>query len=168
MAGEPTTTVVGNLTDEPDLKFTTSQRAVCSFTVASTPRFMKDDKWEDGTTLFQRCNLWGPEAENFVNSAHKGDRVIVTGRLGAREWTDKQEQKRVSVELTVDEIGLSTKFATVTATRVKRSGGRPEQPPTPDDDPWASASKTRPATKANADTQRGKSIEPDWDDEPPF
>jgi len=142
MAGEPVLTVVGNLTDDPELRFTQSGRAVCSFTVASTPRRRQGDEWVDGDTLFQRCNLWGPAAENLAGSdaIRRGTRVIVAGRLRQRNW-EKDGQKRSTFELEVDELGASIQFATVM--KIEKTGrggggGRRDEPPPVSDDPWAS------------------------------
>lgn len=159
MANEPTTTIIGNLTDDPELRFTNSSRAVAVFTVASTPRFRRGEQWEDGETLFQRCNLWGPVAENLAGSEglKRGARVMVHGRLRQRNWEDKEGNKRVSIELEVDEMGASIQFGTVDSfTKTKRSGNRPEQPPPPDD-PWAGMQTTGPASSPSS-----------LDDEPPW
>jgi len=142
MAGEPVLTVVGNLTDDPELRFTQSGRAVCSFTVASTPRRRQGEEWVDGDTLFQRCNLWGPAAENLAGSdaIRRGTRVLVSGRLRQRNW-EKDGQKRSTFELEVDELGASIQFAMVMKiekTGRSGSGGRRDEPPPVSDDPWAS------------------------------
>lgn len=163
MAGEPVLTVVGNLTDNPELRFTQSGRAVCSFTVASTPRRKQGDEWIDGDTLFQRCNLWGPAAENLAGSneaIQKGTRVIVSGRLRQRNWEDKEGNKRSAFELEVDEMGASIQFATIhNITKVGRGGGggRRNDPPPIDDDPWAGMSTT-----ASSGGSGGGDDEPPW------
>src|ERR687883_1275118 len=104
MAGDTTITVVGNLTDDPELRFTPSGAAVASFTVASTPRFMdrQTNEWKDGDALFLRCNIWRQAAENAAESLHRGDRVIVTGRLKQRSFETKEGEKRTVFEVEVD------------------------------------------------------------------
>ena len=145
MAGEVTLTVVGNLTGEPELRFTGSGAAVCSFTVASTPRtFDKDSgKWKDGQALFMRCSIWRQPAENVAESLAKGARVIVTGRLQQRTYETQQGEKRTVMELTVDEVGPSLRYSTAKVTKVERSGGQESQTGWTDtagrDDPWGSA-----------------------------
>src|SRR5438128_2681030 len=148
MAGETVITVVGNLTDDPELRFTPSGAAVASFTVASTPRtFDKNsNEWKDGDTLFLRCSIWRQAAENVAESLTKGMRVIAQGRLVQRSY-EKDGQKHTVVELQVEEIGPSLKNATARVAKANRSdsggnGGsqnRQAQRSTgrQDDDPWA-------------------------------
>src|SRR5688572_215385 len=114
MAGETTLTVVGNLTADPELRFTQSGAAVASFTVASTPRnFDKNSgEWKDGDALFLRCNVWRQVAENVAESLKRGNRVLVSGRLRQRSFETKEGEKRTVVELEVDEIGPSLRYAT--------------------------------------------------------
>jgi single-strand DNA-binding protein len=114
MAGETVITVVGNITDDPELRFTPSGAAVANFTVASTPRTMnrQTNEWEDGEALFLRCSIWRQAAENVAESLQKGARVIVQGRLKARTWETREGEKRTSFELDVDEIGPSLRYAT--------------------------------------------------------
>ncbi|MEJ7796119.1 MAG: single-stranded DNA-binding protein [Nocardioides sp.] len=125
MAGETVITVVGNITDDPELRFTPSGAAVANFTVASTPRTMnrQTNEWEDGEALFLRCSIWRQAAENVAESLQKGARVIVSGRLKARTWETREGEKRTSFEVDVDEIGPSLKWATAKVTRAQRSGG---------------------------------------------
>jgi len=125
MAGETVITVVGNITDDPELRFTPSGAAVANFTVASTPRTMnrQTNEWEDGEALFLRCSIWRQAAENVAESLQKGARVIVQGRLKARTWETREGEKRTSFELDVDEIGPSLRWATAKVTRASRSGG---------------------------------------------
>ena len=125
MAGETVITVVGNITDDPELRFTPSGAAVANFTVASTPRtFNKQtNEWEDGEAMFLRCSIWRQAAENVAESLQKGTRVIVNGRMRARSWEDREGNKRTSFEIDVDEIGPSLKFATAKVVRAGRSGG---------------------------------------------
>ena len=124
MAGETTITVVGNLTDDPDLRFTPSGAAVANFTVASTPRFFdkQTNEWKDGDALFLRCSIWRQAAENVAESLHRGTRVIVSGRLRQRSYETREGEKRTVFELDVDEIGPSLKYATAKTTKTTRSG----------------------------------------------
>jgi single-strand DNA-binding protein len=119
MANETIITVVGNLVGEPELRFTQSGAAVANFTVASTPRFVKDGQWRDGDTLFLRCTIWREPAENVAESLTKGDRVVVTGRLRQRSY-DNDGQRRTVTELHVDEVGPSLRYATAKAVKATR------------------------------------------------
>lgn len=126
MAGETIITVIGNLTAPPDLRFTPAGAAVANFTVASTPRTFDKAKNEfvDGDTLFMRCSAWRELAENIAETfPDKGARVIVQGRLVQRSYEDREGQKRTVVELQVDEIGPSIKYASAKVTRAQRSNG---------------------------------------------
>ena len=125
MAGETIITVIGNLTDDPELRFTPSGAAVANFTVASTPRSFnkQSNSWEDGETLFLRCSIWRQAAENVAESLTRGTRVIVQGRLVSRSYEDREGQKRTVNELQVDEIGPSLTWATAKVARAQRSGG---------------------------------------------
>ncbi|QIG45196.1 single-stranded DNA-binding protein [Nocardioides anomalus] len=125
MAGETIITVVGNLTDDPELRFTPSGAAVANFTVASTPRnFDKNtNEWVDGEAMFLRCSIWRQAAENVAESLQRGMRVVVQGRLKARSYEDREGQKRTVFELEVDEVGPSLKFATAKVNRTSRQGG---------------------------------------------
>ena len=125
MAGETNITVIGNLTDDPELKFTPSGAAVANFTVASTPRTFdrQTNEWKDGDALFLRCAAWRNLAENVAESLQKGQRVIVTGSLKIRNFERQDGSKGTSVEINVDEIGPSLKFATAKVTKASRSGG---------------------------------------------
>lgn len=125
MAGETTITVIGNLTNDPELRFTPSGSAVANFSIASTPRtFDKNsNEWVDGETLFLRASIWREAAENVAESLTKGMRVIVTGRLKSRSYEDKKTQeKRTVIELEVDEIGPSLRYANAKVNRTQRSG----------------------------------------------
>ena len=124
MAGETTITVIGNLTADPELRFTPSGAAVASFTVASTPRTFdrQSNEWKDGEALFLRCSIWREAAENVTESLTKGTRVIVQGRLKQRSYETREGEKRTVVELDVDEIGPSLKFATASVNRASRGG----------------------------------------------
>jgi len=170
MAGETVITVVGNLVDDPELRFTPSGAAVAKFRVASTPRTFdrQTNEWKDGEALFLRCNIWREAAENVAESLTRGSRVIVTGRLKQRSFETREGEKRTVFEVEVDEIGPSLRYATAKVNKASRSGGggggfggggggsrgggggsEPKQ-----DDPWGSA----PAAGSLAG----------GDDEPPF
>src|ERR1700709_303843 len=125
MAGETVITVVGNLTNDPELRFTPSGQAVASFTVASTPRTLdkQSNEWKDGDPLFLRCTVWRQAAENVAESLQKGARVVVQGRLKQRSFETREGEKRTVVELDVDEVGPSLKYATARVNKAGRSGG---------------------------------------------
>ena len=145
MAGDTIITVVGNLTADPELRFTPSGAAVANFTVASTPRVFdrQTGEWKDGEALFLRCNIWRQAAENVAESLTRGTRVVVQGRLKQRSFETKEGEKRTVFELEVDEIGPSLRYATAKVNKVSRGsggggfGGAPAGPPA--DDPWGSA-----------------------------
>jgi len=150
--GDVQVTIVGNVTGDPELRFTPSGAAVASFTVASTPRVMDKttNEWRDGDSLFMRCNIWRQAAENVGESLTRGARVIVTGRLRQRSYDTKEGEKRTVVELEVDEVGPSLRYATAKVSKVERSGagfgggsssvgGKP-----PADDPWGTGSPNEP------------------------
>ena len=122
MTGDTIITVVGNLTSDPELRFTPSGAAVASFTVASTPRTFDRGagEWKDGETLFMRCSLWRDPAENVAESLTKGMRVIVQGRLIQRSYTTREGENRTVVEMQVDEIGPSLRYAKAQVARTPR------------------------------------------------
>ena len=124
MAGETTITVIGNLTADPELRFTPSGSAVANFTIASTPRTFdrQSSEWKDGETLFLRCSVWRESAENVAESLTKGARVIAQGRLKSRSYETKEGEKRTVMELEVDEIGPSLRYASAKISRTQ--GGR--------------------------------------------
>ncbi|MFQ4148771.1 single-stranded DNA-binding protein [Arthrobacter sp. LAPM80] len=126
MAGETTITVIGNLTGDPELRFTPSGSAVANFTIASTPRTLdrQSNEWKDGETLFLRASIWREAAENVAESLTKGTRVIVSGRLKSRTYDTKEGEKRTVMELEVDEIGPSLRYANAKVNRTQRSGGQ--------------------------------------------
>jgi single-strand DNA-binding protein len=184
MAGDTTITVVGNLTDDPELRFTPSGAAVAKFRVASTPRFMDktSGEWKDGEPLFLACNIWRDAAEHVAESLQRGSRVIITGRLRQRSYETREGEKRTVIELEVDEIGPSLRYATAKVQKMARSGtggggfgasgggGGANRPQGGGgggggnnfDDPWATAAPaqagaSRPAAGGNS-----------FDDEPPF
>jgi single-strand DNA-binding protein len=125
VAGDTIITVVGNLTADPELRFTPSGAAVANFTVASTPRIFdrQSNEWKDGDALFMRCSIWREAAENVAESLTRGSRVIVQGRLKQRSYETREGEKRTVVELEVDEIGPSLKYATAKVNKASRSGG---------------------------------------------
>lgn len=125
MAGETTITVIGNLTDDPELKFTPSGAAVANFTVAQTPRTFdrQTNEWKDGEANFFRCAVWRDQAENVAESLQKGQRVIVTGNLRIRNFERQDGSRGTSVEIQVDEVGPSLRWATAKSSKASRSGG---------------------------------------------
>jgi single-strand DNA-binding protein len=169
VAGDTVITVVGNLTADPELRFTPSGAAVANFTVASTPRtFDKNsNEWKDGEALFLRCSVWRQAAENVAESLQKGMAVIVQGRLKQRSYETKEGEKRTVYELDVDEVGPSLRWATAKVNRTTRGAGQggggygapaggSGSSGAPADDPWASAA---PAASGGGGG---------WSDEPPF
>ncbi|MER5700468.1 single-stranded DNA-binding protein [Micromonospora sp. NPDC002296] len=175
MAGDTTITVIGNLTDDPELRFTPSGAAVAKFRVASTPRFMDkaSGEWKDGEPLFLACTVWRQAAEHVAESLQRGARVIVSGRLRQRSYETREGEKRTVIELEVDEIGPSLRYATAKVQKMSRSGGggggfgggggggggAQGGGGGNFDDPWASAA---PAPS------RGGSGGGNFDEEPPF
>src|SRR6478609_8034124 len=153
--GDVNITVVGNLTNDPELRFTPSGQAVANFTVASTTRFLdkQTNEWKDGDTVFLRCSVWRQYAENVAESLTRGMRVIVTGRLKVRQYETREGGKGTSVECEVDDVGPALRFATAKVTKVSRSGGGfgdnsgGSGGSAPADDPWASSA---PAAGGNA------------------
>lgn len=140
---EPTTTISGNLTDDPQLRFTGNGLAVASFTIASTPRFKTGDGWSDGQTWYVHCSAWRELGENIAESLRKGSAVIAHGRLTARtyETTDKatgQKVKRTAVEMTVDDLGPSLRRATARPAKTTREHAASTRP-APASDPWATS-----------------------------
>jgi single-strand DNA-binding protein len=125
MAGDTVITVIGNVTDDPELRFTPGGAAVANFTVASTPRSFdrQTNEWKDGDTLFLRCSVWRQSAENVAESLQRGTRVIVSGRLKQRSYETREGEKRTVVELEVDEIGPSLRFATAKVNKTTRGSG---------------------------------------------
>jgi single-strand DNA-binding protein len=165
MAGDTIITVVGNLTADPELRFTPSGAAVANFTVASTPRqFDKQSgEWKDGEALFMRCNIWRQAAENVAETLTRGSRVIVSGRLKQRSYETREGEKRTVVELEVEEVGPSLRYATAKVNKVSRGSGGGGfvgggSAGGPSDDPWGSA----PAAGSGGGSGGGS------DEEPPF
>lgn len=164
MTGETQLTVVGNLTEDASLRFTASGVAVANWTVASTPRqFDKaTNEWKDLPTLFLRCTLWRQPAENVAESLVKGMRVIVQGRLVQRSFETREGEKRTVVELEVDEVGPSLRYATARVNRTTPGGGQrlDQRPQQPVDDPWASTPPVGSSNTGGGSWPQG--------DEPPF
>jgi single-strand DNA-binding protein len=127
MAGDTVITVIGNLTSEPELRWTPSGAAVANFTIASTPRTLdrETQEWKDGEALFLRCSVWRQAAENVAESLTRGSRVMAQGRLKQRSFETKEGEKRSVIELEVDEIGPSLRYATATVAKAARSGDGP-------------------------------------------
>ncbi|GGO95101.1 single-stranded DNA-binding protein [Actinomyces gaoshouyii] len=125
MAGDTVITIIGNLTADPEMRFTPSGAAVASFTIASTPRTFnrQTNEWQDAETLFMRCSIWRDAAENVAESLTKGMRVIAQGRLQQRSYTDREGAQRTVVEMQVDEIGPSLRRAKAQVTRTGGQGG---------------------------------------------
>ena len=151
MAGETTITVVGNLTADPELRFTPSGAAVANFTVASTPRnFDKQtNEWTDGEAMFLRCSIWRQAAENVAESLQRGMRVVAQGRLKQRSFETREGEKRTVVEMDVDEIGPSLRYATATVKKMTRTkAGDGFVPADVPDAEWDTASPVRPVAAA--------------------
>jgi len=164
-AGDTTITLIGNLVDDPELRFTPSGAAVAKFRVASTPRYLDKatNEWKDGESLFLQCQIWRQAAENVAESLTKGMRVIVSGRLKQRSYETKEGEKRTVFEVEVDEVGPSLRNATAKVTRTNRAAGGNAGGFTPsttefNDDPWASAPSAQVSGGWGASTP----------DEPPF
>lgn len=147
MSNETPLTVIGNLTADPELRFTPSGAPVANFTIASTPRYFdkQSQQWQDGDALFMRCSIWRDAAENVAESLAKGARVVASGRLRQRSFETREGEKRTVVELQVDEVGPSLKYATAKPQKQQRGGGGfsggfapPAQSGQQDNyDPWA-------------------------------
>jgi single-strand DNA-binding protein len=126
MAGDTQITIVGNLVDDPQLRYTPTGNAVANFRIASTPRFMDraTNEWKDADSLFLTCNVWRQPAENVAESLQRGMRVIVSGRLRQRSYETKEGEKRTVYEIEVDEVGPSLRNASAKVTKSTRSGGQ--------------------------------------------
>ena len=146
-AGDTNLTMIGNLVNDPELRFTPSGAAVAKFTVASTPRYLdkNTNEWKDGDSLFLQCQIWRQAAENVAESLTKGMRVIVSGRLKQRSYETKEGEKRTVFEVEVDEVGPSLRNATAKVTKTARQTGggytapTSESPVASTDDPWSAA-----------------------------
>jgi single-strand DNA-binding protein len=128
MASDNHTTIVGNLVEDPELRFTNSGTAVANMRVAVTQRIQQDGQWRDGETSFFRVNVWRGQAEHLADSLSKGDRVMVTGRLRQRTWETAEGEKRSVTELEADEVGASLKFATAKVERATQRGNGERAP----------------------------------------
>jgi len=166
MAGDTVITLIGNLTSDPELRWTPSGAAVASFTIASTPRTLdrQTQEWKDGEALFLRCSVWREAAENAAESLTRGSRVMAQGRLKQRSFETKEGEKRTVIELEVDEIGPSLRYATATVSKAARSGQGPGR----------GSGGGIVAGDGGAGTERGSSPDP-WatpvgvtSEEPPF
>ena len=145
--GDINITVVGNLTNDPELRFTPSGAAVASFTVASSSRYLdkQTNEWKDSDSTFLRCSVWRQYAENVAESLTKGSRVIVTGRLKQRSYETKEGEKRTVFEIDVDDVGPALRYATATVNRVQRGGGgfgADSAGAGPAEDPWTTGGTT--------------------------
>ncbi|GAA1572447.1 MULTISPECIES: single-stranded DNA-binding protein [Streptomyces] len=191
MAGETVITVVGNLVDDPELRFTPSGAAVAKFRVASTPRTFdrQTNEWKDGESLFLTCSVWRQAAENVAESLQRGMRVIVQGRLKQRSYEDREGVKRTVFELDVEEVGPSLKNATAKVTKTTGRGGQggygggqqqgggggwggssggPQGGGAPSDDPWASSAPAGGQQQQGGGGGWGGSSGGGYSDEPPF
>jgi single-strand DNA-binding protein len=181
MAGDTQITVVGNLVDDPELRFTPSGAAVANFRIASTPRTFdrQANEWKDGEALFLSCSVWRQAAENVAESLQKGMRVVVQGNLRSRQYETREGEKRTVFEIQVDEVGPSLKYATAKVTRTQRSGGssygggQPGGAPggSGDNDPWATPAQqgggaAAPAPAGGNDPWATPGVT--GSDEPPF
>ncbi|MBN9224920.1 single-stranded DNA-binding protein [Microbacterium sp.] len=153
MAGETVITVVGNLTADPELRYTQNGLPVANFTIASTPRTFdrQANEWKDGEALFLRASVWRDFAEHVAGSLTKGSRVIATGRLKQRSYQDKEGNNRTAIELEIDEIGPSLRYATAQVTRAASSGGggnygggQQSRPQVQQEEPWATPGSAAP------------------------
>ncbi len=171
MAGETVITVVGNLTADPELRYTQNGLAVANFTIASTPRTFdrQANEWKDGDALFIRASVWREFAEHVAGSLTKGARVIARGTLRQRSYQDREGQQRTSIELEVDEIGPSLRYATAQVTRSQGQGGRGGQGGAPaggqQDQGWPTQ---QPGQQGGAQGQDVWSQPGQYDDETPF
>jgi single-strand DNA-binding protein len=164
-AGDTVITLVGNLVDDPELRFTPSGAAVAKFRIASTPRYMdrQTNEWKDGESLFLTCNVWRQAAENVAESLQRGTRVIVQGRLKQRSYETREGEKRTVYEVEVDEVGPSLRNATAKVTKASRGGGGGGGSFGGGDDPWASATPAASGGTGNDSWGAGNTS-----DEPPF
>ncbi|MGW3936468.1 single-stranded DNA-binding protein [Streptomyces phaeochromogenes] len=172
MSGETVITIVGNLVDDPELRFTPSGVAVAKFRIASTPRVFdkQTNEWKDGDSLFLTCSVWRKAAENVAESLARGVRVIVQGRLKQRSYEDREQVKRTVYEIDVDEVGPALARATAKVTKNAPGGGQ-RAASAPTDDPWATS---KPADgQAQGGGWGGGQQQPaaqgaNYSDEPPF
>lgn len=178
MAGETPITLVGNLTADPELRFTPNGAAVANFTVASTPRTFdrQANEFKDGDTLFMRCSAWRDLGENAAESFHRGDRIVVTGRVKQRSFETKEGEKRTVIEVDAEDVAGSVKHATVKVQRTQRGGNNSTQQPSGGQaqqaggDPWATSA---PSGQGSQQAAQAPVNDPWADpaptpDEPPF
>lgn len=181
MAGDTPITVVGNLTNDPELRFTPSGAAVTNFTVASTPRKYNSQsgEWEDGDTMFLGCSVWRQAAENVAESLQRGSRVIVQGRLKSRSYDDRDGNKRTVFEIDVEEVGPSLRNATAKVSRASRdqgvtsgggdrSNGYGEHHQQQQNDPWASPPPASGPSGSGTPQSGGWGAPSAGAEEPPF
>ncbi|ATL27598.1 single-stranded DNA-binding protein [Streptomyces formicae] len=166
-AGETPLTVVGNLTDDPELRFTPSGAAMVKFTVASTPRTFDKatNQWRDGTAMFLRCTAWRDLAEHIGDSLTKGMRVIVTGRLRQHNWQTPENENRSMLGLEVDEIGPSLRFATAKVERIRSGAPNASSPAA---DPWNTGTPATSGWGTPGTAAAGAAADAKYSDEPPF
>jgi single-strand DNA-binding protein len=184
MAGETVITLIGNLTADPELRFTPSGAAVANFTVASTPRTFdrQSNEWRDGDAMFINCAVWRQAAENVAESLQKGMRVIVQGRLKSRSYETREGERRTVFEIDVDEIGPALRYATAKVTRTSGGGQGGSRPPAPvpsggqsggqsggySDDPWATGGSASSGSSGGGRPQSSDPWSTPQSDEPPF
>lgn len=176
MAGDTVITVIGNLTADPELRFTASGVAVANFTVASTPRHFdkSTNEWVDDEALFMRCTVWREPAEHVAESLTRGTRVIAVGRLQQRSFETREGEKRTVIEMQCDEVGPALRYATATVKRISRGGGSSAGPVgaddpwgTPPGETWGSEPANVGAGEQGSQTAASGS-QPAFSDEPPF
>lgn len=178
MSGETTLTIVGNLVDDPELRFTPAGAAVAKFRIASTPRVFdkQTNEWKDGDGLFLTCSVWRQQAENAAETLTKGMRVIVQGRLKQRSYEDREQVKRTVYEIDVEEVGPSLLRASAKVTKNPAGGGQPVST-RGTDDPWAGAPPAQqqrpPQASGWGGGQPAPAVAPasagtSYSDEPPF
>src|SRR5262245_1294848 len=178
MAGDTQITVVGNLVDDPELRFTPSGAAVANFRIASTPRTFdrQTNEWKDGEALFLSCSVWRQAAENVAESLQKGMRVVVQGNLRSRQYETREGEKRTVFEIEVEEVGPSLRYATAKVTRTQRSGGSSygggqqgggSGGPS-DNDPWATPAQGSAPAGGGAPANDPWATPGVSSDEPPF
>ncbi|GAA2077919.1 single-stranded DNA-binding protein [Microbacterium hatanonis] len=176
MAGETIITVVGNLTADPELRYTQNGLPVANFTIASTPRTFdrQANEWKDGEALFLRASVWREFAEHVAGSLTKGARVVATGRLKQRSYQDREGQNRTSIELEVDEIGPSLRYATAQVTRAAsgggsgQTGGGQSRPQVAADEPWSTPGSSTGGSAPAAGGADAWSTPGSYGDDTPF
>lgn len=167
MSGEPVITITGNLTKDPELRFTSSGVAVADFSIAVTPRNYnkQTQQWEDGDTTYYRCSVWREAAENAAETLRKGMRVIAQGRVSLRSYENRDGQQRSELSLQVDEVGPSLRYARAQVTKAPTGSAQPAQQYTPQAQPQAT--RNAPAGGTSGDPWAQQS-QPTFPDDPPF